>query len=142
VELPQIGGGRLRLHDLRGRVLAISFYSSYCPPCRKELPTLLRLLDRVNRDLPPEKRVVALVVAIDAPPDARLLRELGPRLRWLLDGEGKARTAFDPRTYPCTFLIDSHGTVRHINRGYGSGYEARVEGWLRGLLPGRRELSR
>ena len=117
----------------------MSFYSRYCAPCRRELPTLVRVLDRVNRDLPPARNVLGLVIAVDTPPEAQFHREIGPRLRWLLDAGGKARAAFDPRTYPCTFLVDSDGRVRHINRGYGPGYETRVEGWLRSmLLPARK----
>jgi hypothetical protein len=47
------------------------------------------------------------------------------------------RAAFDPRTMPCTFLADQTGTVRHINRGFGGGYETRVEQWPRSMLAGR-----
>ncbi len=48
--------------------------------------------------------------------------------------KGEARRMFDPQRYPCTFLIDAAGVVRRINRGFGPGYPARMERWLRELL--------
>jgi cytochrome oxidase Cu insertion factor (SCO1/SenC/PrrC family) len=134
LELSRAGGGRLQLRSLRGQTVAISFFSIYCRPCRVELPTLARVLDRVNRALPARRRVLPVVITLDAPPEAALLARLGPTARVLLDKGNKARAAFDPRTYPCTFLVDVRGRVRHINRGFGPGYEARVERWIRAML--------
>jgi cytochrome oxidase Cu insertion factor (SCO1/SenC/PrrC family) len=134
LELPRVGGGKLQLRTLRGQTVAISFFSVYCRPCRIELPTLARVLDRVNRDLPAKRRVLPLIITLDAAPEPAILARLGPTARVLVDKAGKARAAFDPRTYPCTFLVDVRGQVRHINRGFGSGYEARVERWLRAML--------
>jgi cytochrome c biogenesis protein CcmG, thiol:disulfide interchange protein DsbE len=137
LELPRLGGGggKLSLSSLRGQVVALSFYGSFCAPCRKELPELNGIVERLNRDLPPKKRAVLLVLAIDEKPpgDAQRAR-LAPSAIWLHDASGKAREAFDPRTYPCTFLVDGEGIVRHINRGFGPGYPERVERWLRGML--------
>ena len=133
--LPRLGGGTLRLSSLRGRLLALSFYSRFCAPCRRELPTLARVVDRVNASAKVPS-VVLLAINIDERPEpaAVLARLAGRTPIWLHDREGKARQSFDPQRYPCTFLVDAAGRVRHINRGFGPGYEARVERWLRGLL--------
>ena len=129
LELPLLGGGRLRLKDLRGRPLAISFYSKYCVPCRKELPTLARVVERVNRRLAPRDKVMLLVIVAHGLPRGSRPPMKGAD-RWLLDTKAAARRAFDPRTFPCTFLIDAAAKVRNINRGFGPGYKARVQRWL------------
>jgi len=38
------------------------------------------------------------------------------------------------RTFPTTFLVDRAGVVRHINRGWGPGYQARLLAWLHAML--------
>lgn len=133
---PLDGGARVTLRGLLGRPLVFSFYSRYCAPCRRELPTLARVIARVNRGLVSRRHVVPVVISVDARVERKEQKEFGRALRWLLDPEGRARALFDPRTYPCTFLIDAGGVVRHINRGFGSGYEQRVERWLRRMVAG------
>lgn len=140
LELPRVGGGTLPLRSLRGRAVAISFFSRHCEPCRRELPTLERVLARVNQGRPQSKQVLGVVISLDSAAEAAAQARLMPGVRWLLDPGGKARQAFEPRTYPCTFLADGSGRVRHINRGFGRGYEARVERWLRGLLAADRSV--
>jgi hypothetical protein len=77
------------------------------------------------------------VIACDGRPDAALVEKLGKSLIWLLDDNRKARIAFDPRTFPSTFIFGSDNIVRHINRGFGTQTESRVETWLRTLLSNR-----
>jgi peroxiredoxin len=130
LELPRLEGGRLRLATLRGGLVALTFYSPYCEPCHRELPVLKRVVERVARDT--RVPIVTVIVVSEGRPAAALVKQ-HPEARWLLDENDRARAAFDPRTFPCTFLMDEKGAVRHINRGFGSGYEQRLEKWLRGL---------
>jgi peroxiredoxin len=131
VELTRLDGSRVTTTSLRGSRVALTFFSPYCAPCQTELPALARVVGRVNGGGTDHVRMV--VIATDARPDAATLAK-APKAEWLMDHDDRARTAFDPRTLPCTFLADQTGTVRHINRGFGTGYEARVERWLRSML--------
>jgi peroxiredoxin len=134
--LPRVGGGTLALRELRGHPVAYSFFAISCAPCRREVPALARAVARVNRDLPAAAQVRVVVISLDDLKGHDLVRA-HPEATWLWDKEDAARAAFDPRTFPCTFLADARGLVRHINRGFGPGYEARVERWLRGLARDR-----
>ena len=132
-------GETVRLASLRGRVLIINFFAAYCGPCRTELPLLAELTARLaaearKHDGSPEP--LLLPVGVDERPadSARFAASLGVSAPVLSDPQGEVRKAFEPQRYPCTFLIDAAGVVRHINRGFGSGYPARMERWLRGLL--------
>jgi cytochrome c biogenesis protein CcmG, thiol:disulfide interchange protein DsbE len=134
IELTRLDGNRIRTTSLRGRPVALTFFSPYCAPCQTELPVLSRVVDRVNSAATDRVRLV--VIATDARPDAAAVAK-APNADWLVDQDDKARAAFDPRTIPCTFLADQTGTVRHINRGFGGGYETRIEHWLRSMLTRR-----
>ena len=139
LQLKTTRGDPVRLGSLRGRVLIVNFFASYCGPCRTELPLLRALTTRLSAEAharagSPE--LVLLPIGVDARPDdsARFAASLGLVTPVLVDPDGAARTAFSPQRYPCTFLVDAGGVVRHINRGFGAGYPARIERWLRALL--------
>jgi len=132
IELTRLEGGQLRLSNVNRQSLVVTFYSPYCEPCRRELPVLARVIARVAHDTGSDVRMVVIVT--EGPPIVSLVRELGSAVIWLLDDHQKAKAAFDPRTLPCTFIFGSNDVVRHINRGFGSEYETRVEGWLRRLV--------
>lgn len=131
------GGAKVALHGLGRGVVAFSFYSKYCRPCRKELPALHRAVARVNAALAaqgkPTQRIKTVVLVLDTAPPKMVRQKLGKETLWLHDRERQAQTAFVPRRYPCTYLARDL-RIRKINRGYGRGYEKRVEGWLRGLV--------
>jgi peroxiredoxin len=139
LSLKTAAGESMALAEQRGRVLLINFFASYCGPCQDELPLLVSLSAQLNRELKAAASKLSLQLlpigvderAADSVAMAQRLKVPAPVL---LDPDGAARMAFDPQRYPCTFLIDATGIVRHINRGFGPGYRVRVEGWLRGLL--------
>ena len=136
IEIARLEGGQLRLSALQRRALAVSFYSPYCEPCQRELPALARAVARVTHDTGADVKLV--VILSDDRPDARFAAGLGRSMIWLLDDNQKAKAAFDPRTLPCTFIFGDDDIVRHINRGFGPQYEARVDGWLRKLVTNKR----
>jgi peroxiredoxin len=133
IELARLGGGHLRFSQLQRQALAVTFYSPYCEPCQRELPILARVVARVGHDT--GATVTMVVIVSDGRPDAGVVQKLGPSLIWLLDDNQTAKSAFDPRTLPSTFIFGSDSIVRNINRGIGPQYEIRIEGWLRKLAP-------
>jgi hypothetical protein len=48
----------------------------------------------------------------------------------VLDRDGTAARLWGQDRFPTTFVIDAAGIIRHINRGFGPGYEQRLRGWL------------
>ncbi len=132
IELTRLGGGNLRLSQVQRQALAVTFFSPYCEPCRRELPILARVVARVGHDT--GGNIWMVVILADDPPDAGIVKKLGSQVIWLWDENQKAKSALDPRTLPSTFIFGSDGIVRRINRGIGPQYEARVERWLRRLI--------
>jgi len=136
IELTRLEGGQLRLSNVNRQSLAVTFYSPYCEPCRRELSVLARVVARVAHDTGSDVRLAVIVT--EGPPDTSLVSKLGRSVIWLLDDNEKAKVAFDPRTLPCTFIFGANDIVRHINRGFGPQYETRVEGWLRRLVSNKK----
>jgi peroxiredoxin len=132
IQLARLDGGQLRLSQLRRQALAVTFYSPYCEPCQRELPILARIVARVGHDT--GATVTMVVIVSEGRPDAAVVKKLGSDPIWLLDENQVAKSAFDPRTLPSTFIFGSDRIVRNINRGIGPQYETRVEDWLRKLV--------
>lgn len=128
----RLAGEPLHLSSLHGEAAVIAVYSSFCEPCHRMLPIVVKLVDQINKQA--NIRIPLFVIAVDGNVEQDLVARYGPSITWLLDHDGAAQAAFDPQTLPCTFLADDTGTVRHINRGYGQGYEKRVGDWLRALV--------
>jgi cytochrome c biogenesis protein CcmG, thiol:disulfide interchange protein DsbE len=109
-------GDTIRSEALRGRVVVLNFWATWCGPCKLEMPSLQAL----SEDMDPED-VIVLGLATDvgrAGPIRAFLRE-----RSISYPVGRAtvahRQAFGGiRGIPTTFLIDREGVVRHRVVGY------------------------
>ena len=113
-DLPVLHGGepgnRMQLSKLRGMVVLLDFWASWCGPCRKQMP----ILDRVARDYD-KKRV--MVIGVNTDTEQELARDY-LRLRpvsypSLYDEEGVASRRFGVSKLPTLVLIDADGTVQY-----------------------------
>jgi thiol-disulfide isomerase/thioredoxin len=103
-----LDGGMLNLGSLRGQVVVVNFWASWCLPCRKELPAL----DALNTELANRGgRVVA--VSIDENPEnvRRFARERGLNLPIALDGPDGLARALNLPHIPYTLVLDRNGAV-------------------------------
>jgi cytochrome c biogenesis protein CcmG, thiol:disulfide interchange protein DsbE len=113
--LPDTDGRRVSLDGLRGRVVAVNFWATWCAPCLEEIPDLAKVY-AANRD----KCFEMLGVAEESGTRDEVLaaaRKLGMNYPVLLDDDGKVSDAFKIPAYPRTFLIDVDGRVRKVFEG-------------------------
>ncbi|MFQ5893761.1 MAG: TlpA disulfide reductase family protein [Nitrospinota bacterium] len=107
--LPDLSGGRWRLYEARGRPVLLNFAATWCPPCRDELPALVRLYEREGPD---GIQVVAIFIDRAGRADvAPFAAELALPFPVLLDPQGAVRRVYQVRALPTTILIDSRGRV-------------------------------
>ena len=124
-------GRNVRLSELRGQVVLINFWASWCGPCRQELPLLNRIYDQYR----PAGFMLLAVNVDDNRKDAEaMLKRLNLRFPTLFDGNKKVAKQYRVDTMPATLLIDRDGRVRYVHRGYYSGYEQKYEQQVRELL--------
>lgn len=103
--------GDLTLSSLRGKVVALNFWASWCIPCKEEAPFLEEVW-RENRDRG------LVVVGLDAKDFRRDAREFVERFELtfpvVYDGPGKTVTAYGVTGFPETFVIDREGRVLEV----------------------------
>jgi thiol-disulfide isomerase/thioredoxin len=132
--LPGLDGAAVKLSDLRGSVVVVDFWASWCVPCRKELPALDALARRYTDE---KKPVVILAIGVDKErgnAEKLLASAKIASLRVLLDPDGKVPSAYDVPTMPTSFVIDAKGLVKFVNAGFTPGDEKKIAEQVDGLL--------
>ncbi len=129
--LHAMSGPNVRLQELRGKVVMVNFWATWCGPCRQEMPHLNRLHEKYSRS-----GFVLLGLNVDDDPQnaAAVAAKLGVQFPVLLDTDKQVSDRYDLKAMPSTYLIDRDGKVRFMHRGYLSGYEEQYEKQIRELL--------
>ncbi len=124
-------GRNLRLQELRGQVVMVNFWASWCAPCRVEMPHLNKLSDKYR-----SSGFTLLGVNVDEDPRnaASAAAKMGVRFPVLLDADKRVVKLYDVATMPSTVLIDRDGRMRYLHRGYREGYEETYDRQVRELL--------
>ncbi len=101
------GRSSVDLARLRGHVVVLNFWASWCAPCLEELPSLNAMQGEL-----PNVRVVA--VSIDEDPNAYLafLNRHPTQFLTVLDGRNRSNALYGTFRPPETFVIDKNGTIR------------------------------
>ncbi|HMQ34295.1 MAG TPA: TlpA disulfide reductase family protein [Chloroflexaceae bacterium] len=107
-------GGSVRLADLRGRVVLVNLWATWCPPCRAEMPAIQAVYERHG---PAGLSVLAVNVAEEPATVAAFLREHGLSFAAPLDRDGAVSHAYRSSALPSSFFIDRRGVIRAIYRG-------------------------
>jgi thiol-disulfide isomerase/thioredoxin len=134
LSLPLLEGGEARLADLRGKIVVLDFWATWCPPCVESLPTL----GRVTREFAGRDLVTLAVNRDDGPNREAKVRAFLER-RGLADlavalDDGRAAGALNVRAFPTLVVLDREGRVAMAHVG------AMDEGSLRELLSSALEL--
>ena len=112
-ELKDLDGEKVRLADLRGRPVLLSFWASWCGPCRRELPGLSALYKQYK-----DKGLVILGVNDEGKSTARKFAEKAELSFPILDDSTqKAHRLYRVHAIPAVYLIDKDGKVVLFFRG-------------------------
>jgi len=107
--LPDLQGTLHGIENHRGKVLVVSFWATWCPPCRKEMPSLARL----GRELGPERAAVLAVNVGDGQDRVRaFLDEIEhDGLTVLMDTDKTMPGTWFLRGLPVTYVLNRSGKV-------------------------------
>ena len=111
---PDLAGKQHALADYRGKVVLLNFWATWCPPCRREMPSMERL--RVKMQGQPLE-IVALASAEPLDDVTAFLAMMKLDFTILLDPDGAITKRWKVFGLPTTFLIDRQGRIRHVLSG-------------------------
>lgn len=110
ITVNDLSGKGLRLSDLRGSVVFINFWASWCQPCREEMPSLQGLYNTFKDN--GRFRMVTILYRDDPDKALSYLRENNLDLPLWIDSNGMASSAYGLTGVPETFVIDKKGILR------------------------------
>ena len=107
----------MRLGELKGDVVVVSFWASWCKPCKRELLELDGWPAEVAREGLPAPRLAAVSVDQDPKKAVRFVNEAALRLPVYLDGPDGLARSMDIPALPLTLVLDRDGHVAGVARG-------------------------
>jgi peroxiredoxin len=138
-EAASLMGDTISLESLRGRVVLLNVWATWCVPCVREMPALQRLHEQLKAE---GLSIVAVSVDADAPPfnganDVRnFVEQHGLTFTILHDGRGAIYNVFGVSALPMTFVIDRNGRIKRKVLGPREWDTPELASEIRALLEG------
>ena len=124
-------GKNVRLSDLRGQVVLLNFWASWCGPCRQEMP----ILDEIhNKYKALGFSVLGVNLDVKSKKAINYLKDTPVSFPVLYDPKGDVSVQYGVQAMPSTVIIDKDGNVRFLHEGYKSGYEDDYRKQIKSLL--------
>ncbi|HEX9140299.1 MAG TPA: TlpA disulfide reductase family protein [Steroidobacteraceae bacterium] len=124
-------GKPVDLSHLKGQVVLINFWATWCGPCRKEMPVLDQLYSKY-------KPLGFTLLGVNVEPDPSnatgFLKSTPVTFPILFDTDSKVSKLYEVAGMPSTVIVDRKGNVRYIHRGYNPGEENEYLDQIRSLV--------
>ena len=130
-KLANRAGGELSLSGLRGQVVMINFWASWCGPCRQEFPALDQIYSKYK---PMGFEMVGINVESEKADAERFLGKMPVSFPILFDPDNRVSGSYGVSAMPTTFLVDRQGRLRWQHRAYKPGDEAKYIEQIRAML--------
>src|SRR4029079_6434276 len=119
---------------LRGQVVYVDFWASWCGPCKRSFPWMNDLAQRYG-----DKAFTSVAVHVDKKREdaERFLAQLPAQFTVVYDAAGTTPAAYAAKAMPSSYLIDRSGKIVMVEQGFRDEQKAAVETRIRDLLAAR-----
>ena len=135
--LPDLDGKPHKLSDYRGKVVLVNFWATWCPPCRREMPSMERLSQRLK-----DQPFVILAINQQEDPEQVFVftgqLDPSPTFPILFDRNSKVANAWGVQGLPASFIVDKQGRVVYRAMGGREFDHPEIERAIRALLKNER----
>jgi len=123
------GQRTVALHDLRGKVVVLNFWATWCPPCVQEMPSLVAMQERLR------ERVTVVAVSVDIDPAGyqRFIEDRKISLLTVRDADQKSNSLYGTYKFPETYIIDREGKIRRKLIGAVNWNDPEIQSYLNSL---------
>lgn len=99
----------ITLSQLKGQIVVLNFWATWCPPCIEEMPSLVQMQERMKG-----KGITVLAVSVDVDDSnyRRFLKDHNVNLLAVRDADQKSNQLYGTFKFPETYIIDRNGVVR------------------------------
>jgi thiol-disulfide isomerase/thioredoxin len=125
-----LSGAPASLDKVKGKVVLVDFWATWCGPCRMLAPKLTALKDRFGA----QGLTVVGITTDDAAKAALFAERAGMRYGIVVDNDGATSGAYGIVALPTMLLVDKKGIVRDVFVGYDPAHDAKVEAAIKSLL--------
>jgi len=122
-------GQSLNVQELgkTGKITVISFWATWCSPCKKELDAIMDYYEDWQKDYDMELVAISVDDARSAAKIPAMVDEKGWKYRILLDPSKELQTVANIQSVPYTFVLDQKGNIVFEHTGYTPGDELELE---------------
>jgi len=125
------GKGKISLAQLKGKVVLVDFWATWCEPCKKSFPKLEELRVKLESS-------GFVVVGVSEDDEANGIKEFGAthgaKFPLLWDKDKAFANKWHPPNMPSSFIVDKKGVVHFVHLGYHDGEEKEIEAEVKSLL--------
>ncbi len=124
-------GKNIRLSELKGEIVLVNFWASWCGPCRKELPAFEKLYQKYK---PLGVTILAVNVDDDPAKADELLAEVNISYPVLYDTDQKISELYKVSAMPSTYFINRDGELVNTHRSFKDGDEKKYKKLIKELI--------
>ena len=131
-ELDDLSGDLVVLSELKGKVVVIVFWATWCEPCKQEIPFLSKMRDKYK-----SQGFEVLTISTDNAQTQSRVDHYARKwnTRTMIDTDGEVKALLNPRGFaPYTLVIDRDGLIAFNYQGYQAGDEKMIEEIVKSLL--------
>lgn len=131
IGLNDLNGHRVNLAGMRGHVIVVDFWASWCEPCADEMPVLENLYSSLHGQ---GLDIVGVSQDSSAGNITSFLHRVHVSFPIVHDNGHAVADRYHPSGMPTSFIVDRHGIVRFVHRGYRAADRAAIEREVRQLV--------